>query len=467
MQIAVGLIALVVLGYSLALAFALERIIVTGLKQTEPIVFLDGLLIYYFLGEFLTRYFMQRLPVLRVQPYLHLPIARSKIINFMLCRSVIHVANLFVFILFTPFALTVVANAYGMPKAWAWLLSIWCVSMTIHFVLVLVRKRLDENVWGLMLLIAVFGAFAATHYYGWLSLSSVSERAFGNVVQAPANLVLFFLLPVLAYFIAFRFFIRRLYPDELRVQDSQRFHTAEWAFLRTFGIIGTWIRIELKLIARHRRTRAVFFVGIPFFASLLILYNRMQGPHAEAAFLGLGIMGTGMVAINYGQFLFGWQGEHFDFTLTRPVSLRMFVESKYWLLAAVTGLSFLVSIPLLYFGWTVVLANFVACLYNIGVNIFMIMNMAMWGAGRISLDANGTWNYEGMGAAQWLISIPFLLGPYLFYLAFSLSGYPIPGLLAVGVAGLTGMVLRNKLLDITTRRLAGMRYALASNFRRD
>lgn len=467
-QLALGLIALVVLGYSLAFGFALERIIVSDLQQSEPIVFLNGLLIYYFVSEFLTRYFIQSLPVLNIQPYLHLPIARSTIVNFLLGRSAVHVANIFVFLLFTPFALTVVANAYGMSKAWAWLLSIWLFSMTIHFILVLVRKSLDHNAWGLIMLIAVFGGFGAADYYGWLSLAAVSATIFGSVLERSDNLVIFFLLPVFAYIIAFRFFIKKLYPDEMGAQDSQRFRSAEWSFLRSFGAIGTWIRIELKLIARHKRTRAVFFIGVPFFCSLLIIYSRIyNNPNAYAGLLGLGIMATGMIAINYGQFLFSWQAGHFDFSLTQPVPLRILVESKYWLLAAITGFWFLLSIPLLYFGWALVLANFVAFLYNVGINIFLIMNMSMWGPRRIDLEANGTWNYEGMGAAQWLMSIPFLFSPYIFYLPFSIAGHPMLGLLAVGLAGLTGIVLRNKLLDITTRRLSGMRHVMASNFKKD
>ena len=42
--------------------------------------------------------------------------------------------------------------------------------------------------------------------------------------------------------------------------------------------------------------------------------------------LFVGIFITGIFMINYGQMLFSWQGGHYDFTLTRPLSMRQYVE---------------------------------------------------------------------------------------------------------------------------------------------
>ena len=466
-QLTLGVIVLAVLGYSIAAGFALEGIIVKGLKQSHPVSFLNGLLIYYFIAEFVTRYFMQNVPALDAQPYLHLPIARSRMVNFLLKRSMASVMNVFVFLLFTPFALTVVANAYGTAQAWAWLLSLWLVSLANHFVVLLFKKHLDDTVWGLLAFIVVSGILAGSDYLGWFKLSSLSELAFDMTLQGYATPGALFLLVVLLYFLAYRFLAGRLYPDERRVRENQGLRSANWAFLQHFGIIGTWMKIELKLILRHKRTRSVLSVNILVLFYLLILYSQVKNPYAYGYFLFLGTIATGIFVANYGQFLFSWQGKHFDFTLTQPTSVRLFVESKYWLLALFTGLWFLLSIPYLYFGWPILLANVASALFNIGINIFVVMNMAMWSPRSITLARGGTLNYEGMGAAQWVMGIPFIASPYLFYLPFKLLGYPIPGLVAVGMAGLIGIVFRRKLLDITCRRLSAMRYVIASNFRKD
>jgi hypothetical protein len=171
--------------------------------------------------------------------------------------------------------------------------------------------------------------------------------------------------------------------------------------------------------------------------------------------------------MNYGQFLFSWQGAHFDFTLVQPTSIRQFVESKYWLLASTTLAWFLFSIPYVFLGWHFLLINLTASLYNIGINTFVVMNMSMWGAKKIDLKHPGSLNFEGIGAAQWLMGIPLIASPYLFYLPFSLMGYPVLGLISVGMAGLIGIVFQKLNIDFTTLRLSNRRHQMASNFRKD
>ena len=63
--------------------------------------------------------------------------------------------------------------------------------------------------------------------------------------------------------------------------------------------------------------------------------------------------------------------------------------------------------------------------------------------------------------------IPVFASPYVFYLPLSLMGYPILGLVCVGIAGLIGIVFHRKVIDITSKRLSDMRYVMASDFRKD
>jgi hypothetical protein len=106
-------------------------------------------------------------------------------------------------------------------------------------------------------------------------------------------------------------------------------------------------------------------------------------------------------------------------------------------------------------------------LYNIGINTIVIMNMAMWEPQKIDLKKGAAFNYEGVGAAQWLMGLPLLVGPYLFYLPFGMMGYPTMGLIAIALMGVVGIAFRPYLLNLTTARLLKRKHSIASGFRRE
>ncbi|HET9054732.1 MAG TPA: DUF5687 family protein, partial [Cyclobacteriaceae bacterium] len=89
----IGIIALMMIGYLLALGLGLDYIITKGLGQADSVRFLNMLLLYYFVVEFVMRYMIQNVPVLDIQPYLHLPLRRSRIMHYLLLKSLTHVLN--------------------------------------------------------------------------------------------------------------------------------------------------------------------------------------------------------------------------------------------------------------------------------------------------------------------------------------------------------------------------------------
>ncbi|KXK23765.1 MAG: hypothetical protein UZ12_BCD005002407 [Bacteroidetes bacterium OLB12] len=304
-------IALTLVGYSLALGFVLENIITKGLKQADSFQFLNGLVLYYFGFEFMMRYFMQNLPVLDVQPYLHLPMKRSRIVHYLLLKSEVHVLNILVPLLFAPFAFTTVAARFG-TGAWNWLLSLWMISIGMHYVILLFKKGWDDTLPGFLALIAFFGLLGASDYYGWFKLSEVSSWLFAYTVQGPILLLIITLFVLLLYFFSFRFFLHSMYPDERTLQKTTWGRTQDWSFLNSFGAVGDWINLEIKLILRNKRTRNVLFLSSFFLLYGLIFYTRDRYTEGMPGFLlFIGTFITGIFMINYGQFLFSWQGGHF------------------------------------------------------------------------------------------------------------------------------------------------------------
>jgi hypothetical protein len=467
-SIFLGLMAVMMVGYTLGLGFGLNAIITKVLNKPDSFTFLNMLLLYYFVVEFVMRYMIQNVPVLDIQPYLHLPIKRSRIMHFLLVKSLVHVMNFMALLLFIPFAFTVVAKKFGTAGAWSWLLSIWMISLCLHYIVILFKKKLDDSIWGILAFVLLFSGLAAVDYYQWFRLSDISAALFFAAANQSVVLLASLIALGALYFFNYSFFIHGVYADEHQLNKNVTRKAHDFTFLKELGNIGDLINLELKFIFRNKRPRTVFYMSAMFLLYGLFFYTQEKYVVGMPSFLlFVGVFITGIFMINYGQFLFSWQANHFDFTLTRPVSLRQFIESKYWLLNTVTVFCFLLSIPYAYFGWNIVFNHAMLTLFNMGVNIFIILNMAMWGPKKLNLTKGGSMNYEGVGAAQWVMGIPILISPYVIYTPFAIAGRPDLGVMALGLIGLIGIVLRSYLLKLTTRRLERLKYSIAEGFRKD
>ncbi len=464
-----GIIVVMMVGYSLALGFGLNYIITEGLNQSDSFTFLNKLLLYYFVVEFVMRYMIQSAPVLDIQPYLHLPIKRSRIMNFLLVKSLAHVLNFSVLLLFAPFAFMVVAGKFGTAGAWNWLLFIWTFSLCLHYIVILFKKKLDDGFWSILIFIVLFSSLAAADYYQWFRLSDVSALIFSAAASQVLLLLVIVGILIALYVTNFNFFLQGVYPEENQLNKNVSRSTQDFSFLQKIsGGLGNWINLELKLILRNKRPRSVSFLSLMFLFYGLFFYTQDKYTSGGSGFpIFIAIFVTGGFMISYGQLLYSWQSVHFDFTLTRPVSLRQYIESKYWLMVVTTTFAFLLSIPYAYFGWHLVFNHAMAALFNIGVNSYIILNLALWGPKKIDLSKGGTMNYEGIGAAQWVMSIPLILSPYIFYLPFKIFGYSDLGLLAIGIVGLCGILLRPYFLNLTSKRLEQLKYSMAEGFRKD
>jgi hypothetical protein len=466
-----ALLALMLIAYALIVGFALDGLVTKVFEQPDSLLFVNRLLLYYFVFEFVMRYFMQNVPALDVQPYLHLPIKRTLIAHFLLSKSWLHVFNSIVLLLFTPFAFTVVAGRVGTTYALGWLGSLGILSWVLHYLVIFYKKKLDDSIWGIIALGSAFGSLGAADYFQWFKLSDLSAivfRASSTIWYVlVAGLILFFFL----YRLNFQSFVSSLYGDDWSNKKDSATEWgkySDWQFLKGFGAYGEWISLEIKLILRNKRPRTFLFLSGFLLLYGLIFYNDGGNSQKMPGFsLFVATFITGAFMINYGQLLFSWQGCHFDFTLTRPISVRHFIESKYWLLSASMLIAFVLSLPYAYFGWKIILVHLAIMLFNMGINVFIMMNIAMWGPKRIDLKNGDIFNYEGIGAAQYVMAFPILLAPYVFYLPFSFLVSSEVGILAVGLVGLTGFALRPYLINLTTKRLENRKYLIAAGFRKE
>ena len=460
-----GFVGLMLMVYAIMAGVAIAFKLDDFFPGQDPVELINGALLYYFFFEFLLRFFLQNVPVLSIQPYLHLPIKKSQFLNFMLRKSQVSVFNLLALFLFTPTAILKVAKEYGALTGLLWLTMIIGMVFTIHFLGILFKKKLNDLPNLLLGMVVLVAGLGALDYFQVISFSSVSKQLFGAVLDQPVFAAIPVLLWVVLYRLNYVYLAKNTYPEEISTKKNKAKVSGDFTFLKRFGRIGELIGLELKLILRHKRPRnSLVMSGLLLFYGLFF-YTQDGFQELNGMFLFAGVFVTGSFFINHGQFLLSWESGYFDFIMTRRSNIRQYFEAKYYMFVVACTIAFVASTGYAYFGVEIILFNLAAYLFNIGIGIPFVMRIAMYSPKKIDLNKGAAFNYEGVGAAQFLIALPVLGLPYVFYGPLAASGYGNYGLLLVALIGLVGFLLRNKAIEYLTSSFTKNRHKIAAGFR--
>lgn len=449
----------------LIIGFNLDTILAKAFPEQPPIDVFNGALLFYFLVDLFFRFVLQELPVLAVQPYLHLPIPKRKLIHFVLLKSVPGIFNLMFLLIFVPFMLSAVIPEYGAGVALTWLFAATALTFLNNFLLIYFKRQLSSKpVLTLLFGIGVAGLMLLD-YAGVFSLQAVSKAVFGALLLQPWLIVVPVLLLAGVYVLNYNFLKAHTYPEELRVREHKRVEGRDITFLNRFGETGKLIELELKLIWRHKRSKSVVTMSVIFLFYGFIFYGNESYMNGFAMLIFVGIAMTGMPVFNYGQFVPGWQSAHFDALLTRRISPCQFYAAKFWIFVPAVTLVYILTLPYGIFGYKIILINTAALFFNIGVNVFIVFYFSVYNKSRLDLSKSSAFNWQGVGASKFLMTLPLLVLPLLIYAPFGFMGVPYMGIAAIGLIGLTGFAFQKPLLQWTANRFVKHKYKLAAGFR--
>jgi len=463
--ILIAIMALFVTFGVVIFALILPRMINELTGSGDTVTLINKMVIYYFIFEFVMRYLIQKVPVLDIEPYLTLPIPRRRISLYLLARSFISLFNAYPAILLTPLAIEIITPAYGTNAAIAWVMAILCISWSLHCLQLMFKNKYEDKPWVWMLLLGVAaGNYGIDYYYG-TNLLQPATNFFGWILSNPWISLLPVAFLVFIVYRTYHFLHANLYMEEISAQQKNigESYSDRLAFLTRRGLIEIFMLQEIRLILRHKRTRSVIVLSLLFIPYGLLFFGREDYGESSPIFILIGIFMSGLFTINYGQFFWGWNTNQLDFFFSRPITLKIWVRSRYRLLVLSAVLSTLLCLPYLYFGWKVMFTLFCCGLFNIGVNIPLMMRMAMWQPKAIDLNKGSFMNYQGTGLAQWIMGIPLLATPYLFYLPFQLYFGHIAGIIAVGFAGIVAFLFRDYLISMLVEKLKASKYQLIKN----
>lgn len=463
LTIFISAIAIIAFASLISLSFTLPHIIRDiPAAADNPFLFFNKALIYYFFVELFIRYFLQKIPVMDVEPYLNLPIKKGKIAGFLLGKSLISVYNLISLVLVAPFAVSIVSPEFGTIAATAWVASIFFLSIAIHFFNILFKKKLENMIWVWVLILGIAGSNYLLSLYTSIDFLAPLANALASITETPVLFIVPLIVAIGLYVINYKFITQNLYLEEIgeKSNDNVENYSDRLSFLGNSGISGAIILQEIKMIIRHKRTRSVLFLSLFFLAYGLMFFGRDQYNDMRGFFVFVGIFMSGLFSINYGQFLWSWNTNQMDFFFTRPLGIETWIKARYKLVMSSVVLATILSIPYVYFGWEALAVILAGSLYNAGINIPLMMRLSLWGPKPIDLNKGAFMNYQGTGAAQWVMGLPLFLGPFVFYTpVYFLLGH-WEGVIAVAVAGILGFIFKDYFLKKIAQKLSEEKYRL-------
>lgn len=454
------------LGMLLLLGFYSGDIIMALKPNQNPIPIFSSFVLYYLLVDLVLRFFLQSIPVLSIQPYLTLPVKKGKLFHYLLFKSLFNPYLIAPFLIAAPFAFTMIYPYESEFGAWAWLIALFGSFIGTNYLAVYLKRQFADKPRLLIALLASLLLIVLSELYGIFSLQKISVLLYNEVIYQPILILIPIAFAMTMYLLNFRVLQKVGYSNFINAyipQNSSNF--TKLTFLERFGEMGQMLMLDVRLMLRNKRPKSVLWVSFLFVLYGLIFYSDPKIASNDYILMLGGLIITGMFLLNYGQYMHSWDAGFFDFLLTSPITAKKYYESKFWLFAVATILAFVLSIPYAYYGWRIVLVNFVMMLFNIGVNSFVTMFTTSFGPKAIDLKKGTFFNYQGAGAPQFLLIIPIFLLPALIYSPFSILGKPNHGIIALGFVGFLGIVSHAFWLKLLGKNLIGKKHEIAKNFR--
>lgn len=461
LKILMGFFALYLLVIFLSLGIGGYFLLKKEFPEKDPFVIVNQFLIFMIISDLIFRYLMQKIPVMDIKPMLVLPIKKSKLVNYVLTKSIFSFFNLGSIFLYIPFAVVLITQGYQVTGVVAWTFFMCILAVCLNFLNFLINKN---NI-ALGTLFVSLAALWFSFKYELFDITGFFGKLFYAVYENPLLSVLGIALVFVLYYLNFKQLSKIIYLDGAIKGKVEEVKTANLSFIDKLGDVAPFIKNDIRLIWRNKRTKTVFFMSFFFLLFGLIFFTVKTYRDSEIWQLYGCIFLTGGFAMNYGQFVPAWDSEHYRMLMTQNFSYRKFLESKLFLMTVMTIILFILSTPYIYFGVDKYLLIVAGFFFNLGFTPLVMLYMGAFNKKRIDLSASGFGNTQGTSAAQFIVMIPVLILPMIIY---GVVNYFIgfnAAIIAIAAVGIISFLLRKSLMNSIEKKYQKNKYLTLHGFK--
>lgn len=409
-----------------------------GLLESDlgatPIEAVSRYLIYYFAFELTMRFFFQKGPVASIKPFLILNIPRSKIVTFYVGKTFLSAFNIVQLFFLVPFTIIAIREGESGWAVLAWSLAVYSIVFMLHCITILMSAYAPVF-YGVIGFVALcFGL----HYFDIVDPTVYTKYFYFTAYQYPISLLGYVLLLAGLVWSIHRFFLKRLYLDDLEKVRVKEGIALEMKWLDRFGRYASFLRNDIRLIVRNKRARLTVLMSVVFLFYAALMFNA-KGMDFFSVFLAF--FSTGGFLMLFGQYVPSWDSSYYPLLMTQNVMYRDYLMSKWLVIALGTLVSTLLCLFYIFLDMKLFYLMMAMGVFNIGINGYFVL----WGGAYLKtpMDLTAAKNVFGdvnaFNLRVMLISLPKMVLPLVFYFLGTLI-YPFWGgfalLIIIGLAGL-------------------------------
>lgn len=429
--------------------------------KLEPLMTINKYLIYYFLFDLIIRLLLQSIPVLNIKPLLVLPFEKPTIVHFSLGKTVLSFFNWIHALFFVPFSVVLILNGYDVVEIVFWHLGIMAIIYINNF-LNIILSNIDKL---FVVFAALILALGGAQYYNFFDVTTYTTPFFQSFYDIDGIFLIPILILAALYVFTFKYFKKNLYLDAGLSVKHDIASTENLSWLNQFGTLGTFLKNDIKLIKRNKRSKTTIFMSVLFLFYGFIFFGNTHQPEVMHIFAGIFVSG-GFLFV-FGQFVPSWDSSYYQLLMTQNVPYRGYITSKWWLIVIATFVSTILASFYLFYGWEVYLTIVVGAIYNIGVNSHLVLLGGAFTKTPIDLsNVGGAFgDKKAFNVNAMLLSLPKIVLPLLLYWLGLHFGNKSIGLALVAGAGVLGFIFKEKVFSLIEKRYKIEKYSTISAYK--
>ena len=428
--------------------------------ESDPLQIVNSYVLFAIFGDLIFRYLMQKLPIMNIKPLLILPIKKSKLVHYVLGKSSFSGFNILGLFFYIPFSIVLIKEGYHTAGVLGWLFTMILIIQSANFLNFLINK----NNKALIIIATILVGLIGLQNFGLYDVVANGGLIFDGVYANPIYSFLGIIVLSFLYSLNYKQLRTQVYLDEAVATKVEEANAADLSWANKLGDIAPFIKNDIRLIWRNKRTKSVFLMSFLFLFYGLIFFTQKTYSEMPAMLMFASLFITGGFTLNYGQFIPAWDSAHYKMLMSQSFRYRKFLESKWFLMVAMTSILYFLSFPYLYFGTDIFLMITAGAIFNIGFNSLFLLYAGSFNRKKIDLTKGGFGNTQGTSATQFIIVIPLMVFPMLLFWVFdTFVGYN-SGFIVVASIGIVSLLLKNYAMNFIEKKYIKDKYVMINAF---